>query len=64
MDVKTLPNYVLLSREMGGFFTKLVARLLPVAAIWVRIQTSLKNTKWATKSKGVPNTLARKKNID
>ncbi len=25
-----------------------VARLLATAALWVRIQTSLKNTKWAT----------------
>jgi hypothetical protein len=28
---------------------KLVPRLLATAALWVRIQTSLKNTKWATK---------------
>ncbi len=27
---------------------KLLARLLGMAALWVRIQTSLKNTKWAT----------------
>jgi|LakMenE18May11ns_1017448.scaffolds.fasta_scaffold8404615_1 hypothetical protein len=31
--------------EMGG--CKLVARLLATAALWVRIQTSLTNTKWA-----------------
>jgi hypothetical protein len=30
---------------------KLVARLLATAAFWVRIQTSLKNTKCATKAK-------------
>jgi hypothetical protein len=28
-----------------------------MAAVWVRIQTSLKNTKWATQCKGVANTL-------
>jgi hypothetical protein len=33
-------------REMDGY--KLVARLLSTAALWVRIQTSLKNTNWAT----------------
>jgi hypothetical protein len=27
---------------------KLVARLLATVALWVRIQTSPKNTKWAT----------------
>jgi hypothetical protein len=27
---------------------KLVARLLATAALWVQIQTSLKNKKWAT----------------
>jgi hypothetical protein len=38
-------------REMGGLVreigAKLVAHLLATAALWVRIQTSLKNTKWA-----------------
>jgi hypothetical protein len=29
----------------------LVARLLATAALWIRIQTSLKNTKWATYAK-------------
>jgi hypothetical protein len=33
---------------------KLVARLLAMAALWVRIQTSLKNTKWATQAKEWP----------
>ncbi len=33
---------------------ELVARLLATAALWVRIQTSLKNTKWATKAKEWP----------
>ncbi len=33
---------------------KLVARLLARAALWVRTQTSLKNTKWATKAKEWP----------
>ncbi len=32
----------------GRWVTKLIARLLDTAALWVRIQTSLKNTKWAT----------------
>jgi hypothetical protein len=38
-----------LSRQMGGYVgrgvAKLVARLLATAALWVRIRTSLKNTK-------------------
>jgi hypothetical protein len=33
---------------------KLVAYLLATAALWVRIQTSLKNTKWATLVKEWP----------
>jgi hypothetical protein len=33
---------------------KLVARLLATAALWVRLQTSLKNTKWATYAKEWP----------
>jgi hypothetical protein len=48
-----------LNREMGGYVgrcvakierwvAKLVAHLLATAALWVRIQTSPKNTKWAT----------------
>jgi len=32
----------------GRWVAKLVARLLATATLWVRIQTSLKNTKWAT----------------
>ncbi len=42
---------------MGGFREigdRLVARLLATAALWVRIQTSLKNTKWATEAKEWP----------
>jgi hypothetical protein len=31
-----------------------VARLLATAALWVRIQTSLKNPKWATFAKEWP----------
>jgi hypothetical protein len=47
---------------MGGY--KLVARLLAKAALWVQIQTSLKNTKWATYAKEWTTcTLARQKNI-
>jgi hypothetical protein len=33
---------------------ELVARLLASAAVWVRIQTSLKNTKWATSAREWP----------
>ncbi len=33
---------------------KSVARQLATAALWVRIQTSLKNRKWATKAKEWP----------
>jgi len=33
---------------------KLVARLLVAAALWDRILTSLKKTKWATKAKEWP----------
>ncbi len=34
--------------QRGTWEAKLVARLLATAALWVRIQTSPKNTKWAT----------------
>ncbi len=34
--------------ELGRWVAKLVARLLATAVLLVRIQTSLKNTKWAT----------------
>ncbi len=49
--------YVVLTTlmEMGGY--KLVARLLATAALWVRIQTSFKNTKEGDISKRVANTL-------
>ncbi len=33
---------------------KLGAHLLATAALWVRIQTSLKNTKWASQAKEWP----------
>jgi hypothetical protein len=46
-------------REMGGL-AMLVAHLLATAAVWVRIQTSFKNTKWATLAK---DWLARPKSI-
>jgi hypothetical protein len=39
---------------------KLVAHLLAAAALWVRIQTSAKNTKMGDVSKGVANTLIHK----
>jgi hypothetical protein len=47
----------------GDNMAKMVARLLAIAAFWVRIQTSLKNTKnGRQKSKGVgQHTLARQK---
>jgi hypothetical protein len=39
----------------GRWVAKLVqARLLATAPLWVRIQTSLKNTKWATSAKDWP----------
>jgi hypothetical protein len=43
--------------EKGRWVAKLVARLLATAAYWVRIQTSLKNTKMGDISKGVNITL-------
>jgi hypothetical protein len=36
---------------------KLVARLLATEAVWVRIQTSIKNNKMGDNSKGVAKTL-------
>jgi hypothetical protein len=33
---------------LGGWVAKSVARQLATVALWVRIQTSLKNHKWAT----------------
>ena len=40
--------------EVGRWVANLVARLLATAALWVRIQTSLKKTKWATWAKERP----------
>jgi hypothetical protein len=43
--------------EEGGrerWVAKLEARLLSTAALWVRFQTSLKNTKWPTLAKKWP----------
>ncbi len=37
-----------LLNSVGRRVAKLAVRLLATAALWVRIQTSLKNTKWAT----------------
>jgi hypothetical protein len=34
--------------KLEGWVAKSVARQLATAALWVRIQTSLKNHKWAT----------------
>jgi hypothetical protein len=43
---------------------KLSARLLATAALWVRIQTSLKNTKMGDITKGVTNTHNIKKQVN
>ncbi len=40
--------------RLGRCVAKFVARLLATAALWVRIQTLLKNTKWATEAKEWP----------
>jgi hypothetical protein len=42
---------------------KLVARLLATAALWVRIQTSLKNTNWAKQRGAWPKHSSLPKNI-
>jgi hypothetical protein len=42
---------------LGRWVAKLVVRLLSTAALWVRIQILLKNTKIGDISKGVANTL-------
>jgi hypothetical protein len=50
--------YVILNgfvREMG--MAKLLARLLATEALWVRVQTSLKNTRMGDISKCGTNTL-------
>jgi hypothetical protein len=40
--------------QVGRWMATLVARLLATAALWVLIQTSLKNTKWAIQAKEWP----------
>jgi hypothetical protein len=40
--------------NLGRWVAKLVARLFAMAALWFRIQTSLKNTKSATYAKKWP----------
>ncbi len=47
----------------GRWVAKLVAYLLATAALWVRIQTSLKNTNWATQAKEWPTHSSPPKNI-
>jgi hypothetical protein len=42
---------------------KLAAGLLATVAFWARIQTSLKNTKWATLAKEWPTNSSPPKNI-
>jgi hypothetical protein len=44
-------------RKEGRWVDRFLARLFATVAIWVRIQTSLKNTKVGDISKGVANTL-------
>jgi hypothetical protein len=41
----------------GRWVAKSAERLLASAALWIRIQTSVKNTKMGDISKGVANTL-------
>ncbi len=51
----------------GGWVDKLLARLPATAALWVRIQTSLKNHKWTTEAKEWPTHCSppkKKKNYD
>jgi hypothetical protein len=43
--------------KLGKWVAKLLALLLAPAALGVRIQTSLKNTKWAIKATAVAKTL-------
>jgi hypothetical protein len=46
----------------GDGVAKLIAPLLATEALWARIQTSLKNTKWRQKwQRGGKHTLARQK---
>jgi hypothetical protein len=52
-----------ISRGIGGSKWALVGYVVNAAALWVRIQTSLKNYKWATESRGVANTRLPAKNI-
>ncbi len=40
--------------SLTGWVAKSVARQLATAVLWVRIQTSLKNHKWATQAKEWP----------
>jgi len=47
--------------KIGRWVAKLVARLLATAALWVRIQTSLMNTKWATSANLSGQLVARQK---
>jgi hypothetical protein len=46
---------------LGRWEAKLVARLLATAALWVRFQTSLKNTKGRHKQRIGQHTVARQK---
>ncbi len=51
-------------KQVGRWVAKLVACLLATAALWVRIQTSLKSTKiteWVTLAEEYRNTLACQK---
>ncbi len=49
--------------SLGRWVAELVARLLVTAALWVRIETSLKNTKRATSAQEGPKHSSPLKNI-
>jgi hypothetical protein len=55
-----MPGIQVISRQVGGY--KLVApQLGHTTVLWVRIQTPVKNTKWATEAKDWPTHNSRKK---
>ncbi len=54
---KTVPGKAVQNSQIGKWVAQLVACLLTTAALWVLIQTSVKNTKVSDISKGVTNIL-------
>ncbi len=44
--LKAVDEYTFIFIYWGRWVAKLVARLLVTTALWIRIQTSLRNTKW------------------